>query len=297
MILSALKKSKYGVLLFCTLHALCFSATTELQDTPAKKRQTSKDSVARKVSAAKKKNKKKRKVLVNEEAQLIQKTLAEVRMSSLVCEKASFSDMLDLIRATLRNRGHKINIIPVFGASDSTLYKQVMSKQLTLNLDDISIDDLLTILNRQIGIGYDISALGVTIDASGKTPYGSYIQPYVPRNKQQADKVDAYTKMLKETHLPSLEVENVTLSDMLALIHHKLDKKGARINIIPMFGSSDSERYKEFMSKKITLKLHDVSIDELLSLLKLQIGISYEVTPVGITVSKGKKFSPDSTPE
>ena len=51
------------------------------------------------------------------------------------------------------------------------------------------------------------------------------------------------------------------------------------------------------MSKKIALKLHDVSIDELLSLLKLQIGISYEVTPVGITVSKGKKFSPDSTPE
>ena len=218
-------------------------------------------------------------------------------MSSLVCEEMLFSDMLDLIRTTLRDRGHKINIIPVFGASDSSLYKQVMSKQLTLKLDDISIDDLLTILNRQIGIGYDISALGVTIDASGKTPYGSYIQPYVPRNKQQADKVDAYTKMLKETHLPSLEVENVTLSDMLALIHHKLDKKGARINIIPMFGSSDSERYKEFMSKKITLKLHDVSIDELLSLLKLQIGISYEVTPVGITVSKGKKFSPDSTPE
>ena len=297
MMLSALKKCKYGVLLFCTLHALCFSSTTELQDTPTKKRQDSKDSVARKVSAAKKKNKKKRKVLVNEEAQLIQKTLAEVRMSSLVCEKASFSDMLDLIRATLRNRGHKINIIPVFGASDSTLYKQVMSKQLTLNLDDISIDDLLTILNRQIGIGYDISALGVTIDASGKTPYGSYIQPYVPRNKQQADKVDAYKKMLKETHLPSLEVENITLSDMLALIHYKLDKKGARINIIPMFGSSDSERYKKFMSKKITLKLHDVSIDELLSLLNLQIGISYEVTPVGITVSKGKKFSPDSTPE
>lgn len=281
MILPILRKCAYFTLFFSVLCA--YTATAKEPDRPAKKKHAAGWKPVKKPNGSKKKSKKKRLVPDNKEAQRNHETLINTRISRLVCEDMPFADLFEtFIRGTLHRNGSNVNIGCLFGVVGSERYQQHMSKKLTLELDDISIAELLHILRRQIGIGYDVSSYGVVIDASG-------VAPLIPG--KHTDKIEENRDFLTSTRIPTLDAEALSLADMLAYIRHTIRKKGSTINIIPIFGEPGSEQHKQFMSKKLTLKLNDISLSELFDILSRQVGIDYTIVPYGVIISPARKPS------
>ena len=101
--------------------------------------------------------------------------IKEMVIPQIVFEDAGVKDVLAAIQGQINRfeakgigAGRRINLVPNFGASDSKEFKDIMSRQVDLNLSNISVFDLLNVLDSQLGITHYITPLGVELSYSGK---------------------------------------------------------------------------------------------------------------------------------
>lgn len=105
----------------------------------------------------------------------ISAALKEMKMPQIVFEEATVNEVVEALQGQIRRfegqgvgAGRRINLVPNFGASDSEGYKTVMSRRVNLNLNDVSVFDLLNILDKQLGITHYITPVGVELSYSGR---------------------------------------------------------------------------------------------------------------------------------
>lgn len=105
----------------------------------------------------------------------IAQALKEMVLPSIAFEDAPIKDVVEALQGQISRfeaqgmgAGRKINIIPNFGDRESEGYKTIMSRLVTLNLNDISVHDLLNVLDKQIGITHYITPVGVELSFSGR---------------------------------------------------------------------------------------------------------------------------------
>lgn len=101
--------------------------------------------------------------------------LKEMVLPQIVFEDAPIKDVLEALQGQIaryeaegRSAGRKINIVPNFGDRESEGYKTIMSRLVNLNLNDISLYDLLNVLDKQLGITHYITPFGVELSFSGR---------------------------------------------------------------------------------------------------------------------------------
>lgn len=102
-------------------------------------------------------------------------TLKEMVLPQIVFEDAPIKDVVEALQGQIarfesqgQSAGRKINIVSNFGDRESEGYKTIMSRLVTLNLNDISVYDLLNVLDKQLGITHYITPFGVELSFSGK---------------------------------------------------------------------------------------------------------------------------------
>lgn len=101
--------------------------------------------------------------------------LRQMQLPQVVFEDASIMEVADALKQQIANfesqgvtAQRSINIVTNFGTPDSAGYKEVMNRRVQLNLQNVSIYELLDILSRQVGISYYITPIGVELSFSGK---------------------------------------------------------------------------------------------------------------------------------
>ena len=101
--------------------------------------------------------------------------LKEMVIPRISFEEAPVNDVLDALRGQISrfegqgiSAGRPINLIPNFGAESSQGYQTLMSRRVNLNLSDVSVFDLLNILDKHLGITHYITPIGVELSYSGR---------------------------------------------------------------------------------------------------------------------------------
>ena len=101
--------------------------------------------------------------------------LKEMVLPEIAFDDAPVNDVIEALQGQVArfeaqgvSAGRKINIVPSFGDKESEGYKTIMSRHVNLNLNDISVYDLLEILDSQLGITHYITPLGVELSFSGR---------------------------------------------------------------------------------------------------------------------------------
>ena len=101
--------------------------------------------------------------------------LKAMKISQIAFEEASVQEVVEALQGQIRRfeaqgvgAGRSINLVPNFGATDSEGYKTIMSRRVTLSLNDVSLHDLLSILDKQLGITHYITPVGVELSYSGR---------------------------------------------------------------------------------------------------------------------------------
>lgn len=90
-------------------------------------------------------------------------------------DEAPIKDVVDAIQGQIarfeaQGQGavRKINLLTSFGSQDSEAYKAISSRTVDLHLTDVSVHDLLNMLDSQLGITHYITPLGVELSFSGR---------------------------------------------------------------------------------------------------------------------------------
>lgn len=101
--------------------------------------------------------------------------LKEMVLPHIVFEDAPIKDVLEALQGQIarfeaqgQGANRKINLVANFGDRESEGYKTITSRLVTLNLNDVSVYDLLNILDKQLGITHYITPLGVELSFSGR---------------------------------------------------------------------------------------------------------------------------------
>lgn len=96
-------------------------------------------------------------------------------VTQISLEDASVKDVIEALQGQIarfeaqgQGAGRKINIIASFGDKESEGYKTITSRTVSLDLTDISMYDLLNVLDKQLGITHYITPLGVELSFSGR---------------------------------------------------------------------------------------------------------------------------------
>lgn len=216
--------------------------------------------------------------------------LENTRIPMIHYEETPFEDLLTFIRNELRKNGHEVNFIPSPDDKNSAKYNYVRTKPVSLQLNDVSVSDILDEARTQLGIEYAVTPQGVTINYTGEVPAAPPVVedeplPPPPPADPETEKRLFIQDALRDTKLLSFHVEHASLEDLLDLIRTELRKNGKSVNFIPLLGHADSEKYRYVMSQPVTLQLDDVSIEDILNLVGKQLGIECDVTPQGVTIS------------
>ena len=105
----------------------------------------------------------------------IAETLKNMILPQIVFESASVQEVIDALQGQIsrfeaegQKAVRKINLVSSFGEPGSAAYQNVMGRTVTLSLENISVADLLNILDRQLDIMHYISPLGVVLSCSGR---------------------------------------------------------------------------------------------------------------------------------
>lgn len=245
-------------------------------------------------AVAKKKKKKKKKAAVpqpqpQDVVSTIRDGLVNTRIPMIHYEEAPFEDLLTFIRNELQKNGHVVNFIPSPGDTNSAKYNYVRTKPVSLQLNDVSVSDILGEASTQLGIEYAVTPQGVTINYTGEVPAAPPVEdeplPPPPPADPETEKRQFIQDALRDTKLLRFHVEHAPLEDLLDQIRTELRKNGKPVNFIPLLGHADSEKYRYVMSQPVTLQLDDVSIEDILNLVGKQLGIECDVTPQGVTIS------------
>ncbi len=96
-------------------------------------------------------------------------------LPQIAFEDASVQDVIEALQGQIarfeaQGQGavRKINLVASLGTPDSAHYKNVMARKVNLNVSEVSVADLLDMLDRQLGTMHYISPLGVVISCSGR---------------------------------------------------------------------------------------------------------------------------------
>lgn len=105
----------------------------------------------------------------------IAEALKQMMLSQVVFEDASAQDVIEELRRRIRHfeakgitPGRSINVEGNFGPADTEVYKSVMARRVNLNLTNISVFDLLNMLDSQLGTTHFITSLGIEITFSDR---------------------------------------------------------------------------------------------------------------------------------
>lgn len=105
----------------------------------------------------------------------IVEALREMVLPQIVFEDAPIKDVIEALQAQIGrfeaqgiSAGRKINIVTNFGDRESEGYKTITSRLVSLNLNDISLYDLLNVLDKQLGIIHYVTPYGVELSFSGR---------------------------------------------------------------------------------------------------------------------------------
>ena len=105
----------------------------------------------------------------------IVEALREMVLPQIVFEDAPIKDVIEALQAQISRfeaqgigAGRKINIVTNFGDKESEGYKTITSRLVSLNLNDISLYDLLNVLDKQLGIIHYVTPYGVELSFSGR---------------------------------------------------------------------------------------------------------------------------------
>ncbi len=115
-----------------------------------------------------------------------------------------------------------------------------------------------------------------------------------------SDVENSIVKALQEMVIPRISFEEATMQDVQEALMGQISRfeaSGIRasrpINVMTNFGASDSDMYKDVMSRRATLRLTDVTVAQLLELIDKQFGISHYISPLGIEfVLSGRDYGP-----
>ena len=101
--------------------------------------------------------------------------IAEMKLPNIVFEDAGIMDVIEALQNQIRRfesngarAGRSINITTNFGKPDAAGYKEIMSRTITLKLNDVSVKEILDILSSQLGTSYYFTTTGVELSFSGK---------------------------------------------------------------------------------------------------------------------------------
>lgn len=105
----------------------------------------------------------------------IVEALKGMMLTQIAFEDAPVKDVVEALQGQIRRfegqgqgAGRTINVITSFGDPNSEGFKTVHSRTVSLNLTDISVYDLLNVLDSQLGITHYITPLGVELSFSGR---------------------------------------------------------------------------------------------------------------------------------
>ncbi len=108
------------------------------------------------------------------EQYLLADALQQINIPQINLDAATVADFVDVLNGQIRvaaSRGllgnTSFNIVENFGTQDSTAYQQLSAKRITLNLSNVSLQTVLDIATRQLGIQYDFVPAGIELTYSG----------------------------------------------------------------------------------------------------------------------------------
>lgn len=264
---------------------LCPVSATAASDHPRTKIEKKQPRGFSPLGTKKKKKKQARKQKkMSKEARAIHQILTSTQIPFINMENAPFEQVLSITRAELQRKGSPVNIIPLFGSCDSNQYKQKMSQCITLYIQDVSVADMLTLACIQAGLEYTIIDQGVAISIPKDGSAGCAIPVDEAQAKEDDARIQAIRQTLVNTRIPSLDVENVTIMDLIDYLRGILRRNGKKANFFFLPGNANEEKYSKLMSQRITLKLNDVSVDDILTLAGMQLGIKHTIMPQGVAI-------------
>ncbi len=101
--------------------------------------------------------------------------LSNMVMPHIVFEDATMGEVIETLQNQIlrfessgTGAARHINISANFGTQNSQGYKELMEKHVSLNLNQVSVKDVLDILTNQLGISYYYTPIGVELSYSGK---------------------------------------------------------------------------------------------------------------------------------
>ena len=105
----------------------------------------------------------------------IAEALRNMVLPQIVFDGASVQEVIDALQGQIsrfeaegQQAVRKINLVASFGEPGSAAYQNVMARKVNLNLENVSVADLLDMLDRQLDIMHYISPLGVVLSCSGR---------------------------------------------------------------------------------------------------------------------------------
>lgn len=231
------------------------------------------------------KKKARKRVKMSKKARAIHQTLTNTRFPAIKMEDVPIKDVLDIVRQLLQRRGSTINIIPMLGSADSSLYRQKMSQCVSLFLQDTSVADLLTQACVQARLKYTIVNQGVIISIPKDGVAGYSIPVDDAQAKVDDARIQAIRQALVDTRIPSLDMENEPLGAFIDHMRATLRSNGKVVNFVPLPGNTEGKKYSDLTSQRVSLKLNDVSVDDVLTLVGMQLGIKHTIMPQGVAIS------------
>lgn len=102
--------------------------------------------------------------------------LEEMVLPSIVFDEATITDVIEALQNQISRfesanglrAGRHINITTNFGTADTPAYKELMAKTFSIELNQVSVKDVLDILIKQLGINYYYTSTGVELSYSGR---------------------------------------------------------------------------------------------------------------------------------
>ncbi len=103
------------------------------------------------------------------------RSLEEMVLPQIVFDDATIFDVVEALQNQIKrfesdglHSGRHINVTTNFGQPSSPAYKELMEQRIRLNLEQVTVRDVLDVLVNQLGISYYFTPSGVELSYSGK---------------------------------------------------------------------------------------------------------------------------------
>lgn len=101
--------------------------------------------------------------------------LSEMVLPTIIFDDAPITDVVEALQNQITRfesngvrAGRHINLTTNFGSTESPAYQELMKQTIRLNLNNVSVKEILDLLVNQLGISYYFTSTGVELSYSGK---------------------------------------------------------------------------------------------------------------------------------